>query len=306
MGTGPRPLLQAPHPHLVHLTPPCIYDIILICVPFLWGHRATTATSARMTRQDFSFALPSCPHSCTDWLTVLWLRPSLFHLHLLLLLVPPLLLLLFISLLAHPPSPFLDIKDGISEKKRKEEGWEWKTERKERGSEERKVSRRDRKKEKGRKKRKKGEEGEWKSGLVKIINGRKFWKRLMRLKNKNLRKISFHSWVLSNINGEKQFTDLNLHFTYLIHSDPKPSQSSVHILNNHKVLCVFSTEPHQHGVHLSCQFPSLRLTAAWTASSLNTVGHVGWCNLPPSLRWWSWGSSCIAKWSVVRTHQIQY
>lgn len=177
MGTGPRPLLQAPHPHLVHLTPPCIYDIILICVPFLWGHRATTATSARMTRQDFSFALPSCPHSCTDWLTVLWLRPSLFHLHLLLL-VPPLLLLLFISLLAHPPSPFLDIKDGISEKKRKEEGREWKTERKERGSEERTVRRRDRKKKKRQKEKKErrrrrmevriSEDNKWKKVLKKI------------------------------------------------------------------------------------------------------------------------------------------
>lgn len=59
---------------------PCTDDSIHICSAFLRGQEVTRASYTRMTRQDFLCA-PSIPTLLpTDWLTALWLRPSLSQL----------------------------------------------------------------------------------------------------------------------------------------------------------------------------------------------------------------------------------
>lgn len=82
-------VLACVHACVVTLTPPfllspiislCTDDSIHICSGFLWGQEVTRASYARMTRQDF-FCAPSIPTLLpTDWLTALWLRPSLSQL----------------------------------------------------------------------------------------------------------------------------------------------------------------------------------------------------------------------------------
>lgn len=70
-GDPGSPLLLSP------IISPCIGHSIHICSAFLWGQEVTRASYARMTRQDF-FCAPSIPTLLpTDWLTALWLRPSL-------------------------------------------------------------------------------------------------------------------------------------------------------------------------------------------------------------------------------------
>lgn len=73
-GDPGSPLLLSP------IISPCIDDCFHICSAFLWGQEVTRASYARMTRQDF-FCAPSVPTLLpTDWLTALWLRPSLSQL----------------------------------------------------------------------------------------------------------------------------------------------------------------------------------------------------------------------------------
>lgn len=70
----------------------CVDESVHICSAYQRGHTVTRASYARMTLQDF-FCAPSIPTlQPTDWLTALWLRPSLSQLllsfHLSSLLVP--------------------------------------------------------------------------------------------------------------------------------------------------------------------------------------------------------------------------